>query len=122
MENQFTKKNADKIRTSLLVEGANGPTTPEASEIFAEKGMFTVPDILANSGGVIVSYFEWVQNLNREHWTEKEVLQKLELKISKSFGEVYDTMLQKEIDMRTAAFMLAIDKVVSATRSLGLWP
>lgn len=122
LESQFTKKNADKIATRLLVEGANGPTTPEASEIFAEKGIFTVPDILANSGGVIVSYFEWVQNLNREHWSEKEVLKKLELKINKSFKDVYDMSLQKETDMRTTAFMLAIDKVVSATRSLGLWP
>ena len=122
LQSQLTKENAERVKTKLLVEGANGPTTPEANEIFAQKGVFTVPDILANSGGVIVSYFEWVQNLNREHWSEKDVFSKLENKINFSFNAVYDAMKKSETDMRTAAFMIAIEKVVSATKLLGLWP
>jgi glutamate dehydrogenase/leucine dehydrogenase len=122
LENQITKENAENINIRLLVEGANGPTTPKASAILNEKGVFMVPDILANSGGVTVSYFEWVQNLNREHWSEEVVLNKLERKINKSFENVYNAMKQNETDMRTAAFMLAISRVVDATKSLGIWP
>lgn len=122
LENQITKENAENINIRLLVEGANGPTTPKACAILNEKGVFMVPDILANSGGVTVSYFEWVQNLNREHWSEEVVLNKLRCKINKSFEDVYKTMKQNETDMRTAAFMLAIGRVVAATKSLGIWP
>jgi len=122
MENQITKENAGNIKAHLLAEGANGPTTPEASKILTEKGIFMIPDILANSGGVTVSYFEWVQNLHREHWTKEEVHSKLELKMVKAFQDVFGNMKEYETDMRTAAFMLAVGRVAKAIKSLGLWP
>jgi glutamate dehydrogenase (NAD(P)+) len=122
IENQLTERNAENIKTRLLAEGANGPTTPEASRILTEKGVFMIPDILANSGGVTVSYFEWVQNLHREHWTKEEVYCKLESKMVKAFKDVFDASKKHETDMRTAAFMLAVDRVAKAHKSLGLWP
>ena len=122
MENQITKENAGNIKAHLLAEGANGPTTPEASKILTEKGIFMIPDILANSGGVTVSYFEWVQNLHREHWTKEEVYSKLESKMVKAFKDVFDDMKEYETDMRTAAFMLGVGRVAKAIKSLGLWP
>ena len=115
-------KNAANIKTRILAEGANGPTTSEASEILVEKDIFMIPDILANSGGVTVSYFEWVQNLHREQWSEKTVLAKLKSQMECSFREVYDKMKQSETDMRTAAFMLGVERVVVAQQTLGLWP
>jgi glutamate dehydrogenase/leucine dehydrogenase len=122
VENQITKENADNINTYMLAEGANGPTTPAASRILSEKGVFTIPDILANSGGVTVSYFEWVQNLHREHWTEKDVLLRLKQKMIKAFKDVYNTMEKHETDMRTASLMLGIGRVAEALNTLGLWP
>jgi len=121
-ENQITKENAGNINTCLLAEGANGPTTPEASRILTEKGIFMIPDILANSGGVTVSYFEWVQNLHREHWTKEEVHRKLKYKMVKAFKDVFNAMKEHETDMRTAALMLGVGRVAKAIRSLGLWP
>jgi glutamate dehydrogenase/leucine dehydrogenase len=122
MENQITRENAGNIKTQLLAEGANIPTTPEASKILTEKGIFTIPDILANSGGVTVSYFEWVQNLHREHWTKEEVHRKLKHKMVKAFKDVFDAKKKHETDMRNAAFMLAVGRVAEALKSLGLWP
>ena len=122
MGNQITKENAGNIKTHLLAEGANGPTTPEASRILTEKGNFIIPDILANSGGVTVSYFEWVQNLHREHWTKEEVHSKLESKMVKGFKDVFSTMREHETDMRNAAFILALGRITKAIKSLGLWP
>jgi len=122
IENQITEENAGDIETRLVVEGANGPTTPQASEILVEKGIFVVPDILANSGGVTVSYFEWVQNLHREHWTEEEVRKKLKSKMLNAFDDVYDAMKKHETDMRTAALMLGVGRVADSLLTLGLWP
>jgi len=122
LENQITKKNADKIKAKIVAEGANGPTTPEADKVFHEKGIFLVPDILANSGGVTVSYFEWVQNLTREHWTLDEVNRKLEGKIVKAFKDIHKISKQKEEYMRTAALILGIGRVSEAIKTLGLWP
>jgi len=122
IENQITEENAGDIETRLVVEGANGPTTPQASEILVEKGIFVVPDILANSGGVTVSYFEWVQNLHREHWTEEEVRKKLKSMMLNAFDDVYDAMKKHETDMRTAALMLGVGRVADSLISLGLWP
>lgn len=122
LENQITKKNADKIRARIVAEGANGPTTPEADKILYEKDACLIPDILANSGGVTVSYFEWVQNLTREHWTLDEVNTKLEAKMSKAFSDVHKLSGKEESDMRTAALMLGVGRVAHALKTLGLWP
>ncbi|MCK4435161.1 hypothetical protein KAU92_06690, partial [Candidatus Bathyarchaeota archaeon] len=122
LENQITKANANKIKAKIVAEGANGPVTPEADKVLHEKGIFLVPDILANSGGVTVSYFEWVQNLTREHWTLEEVNRKLENKIIGAFNDVYKVAEQEESDMRTAALMLGVQRVSEAMKTLGLWP
>jgi glutamate dehydrogenase (NAD(P)+) len=122
MENQITCKNADKIKTRMIAEAANGPTTPEADKCLHEKGVYLIPDILANSGGVTVSYFEWVQNLTREHWTIEQVNTKLETKMTKAFDDVYTLSQKEESDMRTAALMLGVGRVANGIKVLGLWP
>jgi glutamate dehydrogenase/leucine dehydrogenase len=122
LENQITKANADKIKAKIVAEGANGPTTPEADRILYEKEVFLVPDILANSGGVTASYFEWVQNLTREHWTLEEVNRKLEDKMVKAFNDVYELMKKERSDMRMASLMAGVGRVANAIKTLGLWP
>jgi glutamate dehydrogenase/leucine dehydrogenase len=122
LENVITRKNADEIKADLVVEGANGPTTPQANEILFEKDVFVVPDILANAGGVTVSYFEWVQNLNRDRWTLETVNQRLEQKMLEALESVYQLAQEKNESMRTAAYMLSVGRITATHITLGLWP
>ena len=119
LENQITESNAGKIKAQIVIEAANGPTTPMADKILERQGVKLVPDILANSGGVLVSYFEWVQNLNRDHWTEEEVNERLEHKMVHSFNEVINLAEKDHVDLRRAALVLAVNKVVGAMKLSG---
>jgi len=122
LENQITEANADRIRALIVAEGANGPTTAEADRILFERGVLMLPDILANAGGVTVSYFEWVQDLQSLFWKESEVNQRLEEIMVRSFDEVYACAGEHETDMRTAALILAVRRVSEATRLRGIYP
>lgn len=122
LENQINRENADKIRAGLIVEAANGPTTPQADKILEEKDVFVVPDILANAGGVTVSYFEWVQGLQAYFWTEREVNLKLRDIMQKAFDNVHRICEERKVTMRKAAYILAVERVAEATRVRGLYP
>ncbi len=120
-ENQITSENADRIKCKILAEGANGPTTPKADKILHDKGIFVIPDILANAGGVTVSYFEWVQDRMGYFWSEAEVNKRLEDKMVASFEELCHFATKHDVDTRTAAYMLAIDRVAYDTRMRGIY-
>ncbi|HOB16350.1 MAG TPA: Glu/Leu/Phe/Val dehydrogenase [Defluviitoga sp.] len=122
MENVITHENSKDIRAKLIVEGANGPLTPEADEILLSKNVFIVPDFLANSGGVTVSYFEWLQGMQWNFWELDDVRSALQKKMINAFYDVVKTMEKYEIDMRTAAYIKAIDRVATATRLRGIYP
>ncbi len=124
IENQITKQNADKIHAKILLELANGPVTPEADKILANNGVFDLPDFLVNSGGVIVSYFEWVQNIESYYWNEQEVYNRLDKIITSAFKDVISTQNEykkkgKEIEPRMAAYIVAVGRVVNAMKSRG---
>lgn len=121
-ENQITAENANNVKAKVIAEAANGPTTPEADEILAKKGKLVVPDILANAGGVTVSYFEWVQNLTRDYWSYEKVTTMLEDKMVKAFNSVYKTAEEYKVDMRNGSMVLAVSRVVDAIKSRGIWP
>ena len=120
LENQITKDNAANIKAKLILELANGPTTPEADEILFDAGVTVVPDILCNAGGVAVSYFEWVQNLGHEKWTEEEVFEKLRKLLVKAFNEVWEEAEKLNVDMRQAAFVHALRRIEAATKERGI--
>lgn len=122
MENQIRQDNADKIRAKTVVEGANGPTTPEADEILEKKGVHVVPDILANAGGVIVSHLEWVQALSGLQWEEDEINKRLERKLVTSFEKVWKKAQEKNISLRTAAYIVAIERIAEVYSYRGLFP
>jgi len=122
LENVITLHNADQIKARIIAEGANGPTTPHADEVLAKKGILVLPDILTNAGGVTVSYFEWMQNLQGAIWPEAEVNQKLEFIMRRAFNDVYDTMRKHHTHPRASAYLLAVGRVADATVSRGLFP
>ena len=120
--NQITKENAHKIKAQLIAEGANGPTNVEGENILKERGIIIIPDILCNSGGVIGSYFEWLQNRNGELWQLDEVILKLEKKMKESFDKVYAFSENENMDMRTAAYCIAIKRIEKAYIQRGIFP
>ena len=122
LENVITDENAGNIKAKIIGEAANGPTTPGADEILYNNGVFMIPDILANAGGVTVSYFEWVQNIQHLFWTEDDVNKKLKSIMVKSFNDVYKIAKEKNVNMRLAANMLAIDRVAKAVSMRGIYP
>ncbi|MFL5675731.1 MAG: Glu/Leu/Phe/Val family dehydrogenase [Chloroflexota bacterium] len=122
LENQITSRNAGRIKARLVAEAANGPTTPDADEILFKNGVFLIPDILCNAGGVTVSYFEWVQDLNRDHWSEVVVNAKLKDIMVQAFGETLAMSLHESVNMRTAAYLLAVKRVADAMEMRGLYP
>jgi glutamate dehydrogenase (NAD(P)+) len=122
LENQITDENADNINTKIVAEAANGPTTPEADKILHEKDIFLIPDILANAGGVTVSYFEWVQGLQQFFWSERDVNVRLREIMIKAFNEVLDMSQKEKVDMRTGAYMLAVRRVSDAILHRGIFP
>ena len=122
LENQITERNAGNIKARLIAEAANGPTTPEADRILFKNSKFMIPDILCNAGGVTVSYFEWVQDLNRDHWSERVVNEKLKEIMVRAFSETLAIARREQCDMRTAAYLLAVQRVADATAMRGLYP
>ncbi len=122
LENQITASNVERVRPRILAEAANGPTTPDADIVLARNGVFVIPDILCNAGGVTVSYFEWVQDLNRDQWSEEVVNSKLTAIMVRSFSEVLQMAMRENVDMRLGAYLLAVDRVAQATALRGLYP
>jgi glutamate dehydrogenase (NAD(P)+) len=121
LENQITMDNAPVIKAKIIAEGANGPTTPEAHRHLHERGIFVIPDILANAGGVTTSYFEWVQDRHGYFWEEEEVNRRLEAKMVEAFKDVLQMSLKYKTDMRTAAYIVAINRVATVTRMRGMY-
>jgi glutamate dehydrogenase (NAD(P)+) len=122
IQGQITKENVDQIKAKIVVEGANGPTTPEADAVLSDRGVLVVPDILANAGGVVTSYFEWVQDLQNFFWSENEVNNRLDTIMQRAYHGVYQSMQTHKVDMRTAAMLIAVQRVAHATTTRGIFP
>jgi len=122
LENQINDENANAIRTKIIVEGANGPTTPQADDILSDKGVWIVPDVLANAGGVTVSYFEWVQDFSSFYWTEDEINQRLETMMRAAYTSTAQVAKQHKVSMRTAAFIVGCSRILEARQVRGLYP
>lgn len=119
LENCITSENANRIKSKIIAELANGPTTPQADKVLFEKGIFVIPDLLCNAGGVVVSYFEWIQNLYGNYWEEEVIHERLDKKMAVAFQEVLKVSLDEEVDMRTAAYMIAVKRVLEAMKLRG---
>jgi len=122
MENQITLENVDRIKARIVAEAANGPTTPDADSILHQRGVMVIPDILANAGGVTVSYFEWVQDLQELFWDEDDVNRRLERVMVKAFVDVHASAKKYNVDMRTGAYIVGIERVATAMSTRGIWP
>jgi glutamate dehydrogenase (NAD(P)+) len=122
LESQITADNAAKVRAKIVVEGANGPTTPEADDILAENGVYVVPDVLANAGGVTVSYFEWVQDFSSFFWSEDEINQRLERIMREAYASIALVAKEHKVTLRTAAFIVACTRILQARQVRGLYP
>jgi glutamate dehydrogenase/leucine dehydrogenase len=122
LENQIRRDNVDKIKARTLSEGANGPTTPDADEVLEKKGVYVIPDILANAGGVIVSHLEWVQALSGLQWEEDEINRRLEQKLVTSFDKVWKKAKEKKVSLRTAAYVVAIERIAEVYSYRGVFP
>jgi len=122
LEQVITEQNADHVKAAIICEGANGPVTPQADAILEDRGILILPDVLANAGGVVVSYFEWVQGLQEYFWKETEVNAKLNDIVSRAFEETWDTALRRDVPMRMAAYGLAVQRVAEATITRGIYP
>jgi len=122
LENQLTTRNASRVKARLIIEAANGPTTPEADRIFDDRGITVVPDIMANAGGVTVSYFEWVQDLQRFFWAEDEINHRLEAIMTRAFHAVQHKAAEQQTNLRMGAYLLAVARVAEATEIRGVYP
>jgi len=122
LENQITLENVDMVKARIVAEAANGPTTPDADIVMFKKGIMVIPDVLANAGGVTVSYFEWVQDLQELFWDEDDVNRRLEKVMVRAFSDVLATAKKHNVAMRTGAYILAIDRVAKAMTTRGIWP
>jgi glutamate dehydrogenase (NAD(P)+) len=122
LEQMLTGENASRVQAKMICEGANGPTTPGADEILEDRGILVLPDVLANAGGVVVSYFEWVQGLQEYFWKESEVNAKLNDIVSRAFDETWETAESRKVSMRLAGYGLAVQRVAEATVTRGIYP
>ena len=122
LESQINRYNAEHVAARIIVEGANGPTTPEAEAILAERGVTVVPDVLANAGGVTVSYFEWVQDFSSFFWSEEEINARLDRIMAEAFTAIWQLAEERQLSLRTAAFVIGCSRVLAARATRGLYP
>ena len=122
LENQINENNAEKINANIIIEAANGPTTVEADRILNKRGIPVLPDILTNAGGVVVSYFEWVQNIQSLSWTQERVNEELKKILDAAFKNVWDLANENKVSLRTGAYLVAVKRVVEAKKIRGIWP